>query len=432
MQSKILAALAVLFLTQAFGPKLVAQGDLNIKNNQPHYRLVDLGTLGGPVSLVTGGNGDLNQKKTLVTNCAATSVLDPEWPNINPWNGDDRYIEHAFQTRGGPLEDLSVLPGGTSSCGQGINSNGTVVGFSTNAQIDPLTGYREIHATRWRHGEILDLGTLGGNESYANFINDRGQITGGALNTIPDAFTTELFIGATQVHAFLWEHGSMQDLGTLGGPDSSGYYINKRGEVAGQSFTNNIPNETTGIPTLNPFLWRDGHMLDLGSLGGTFGVPDALNNRGQVVGGSTLAGDEAFHPFLWEKGTMQDLGTFGGSFGEAFGINDHGAIVGKAYFPGDERWDAFLWTRGVMTDLGNLGCTSTAYGINSRWQIAGTSRLADCQTVHAVLWQNGNIYDLNDLVPPGSDLELFETHAINDEGVIAGNGLPPGCDDVHV
>ena len=77
-----------------------------------------------------------------------------------------------------------------------------------------------------------------------------------------------------------------------------------------------------------------------------------------------------------------------------------------------------------MTDLGNLGCTSTAYSVNSRGQIAGTSRLADCHTVHAVLWQNGNIYDLNDLVPPDSGLELFETRQINDEGVIAGNGLP--------
>ena len=85
-----------------------------------------------------------------------------------------------------------------------------------------------------------------------------------------------------------------------------------------------------------------------------------------------------------------------------------------------------------MTDLGNLGCTSTAYSVNSRGQIAGTSRLADCHTVHAVLWQNGNIYDLNDLVPPDSGLELFETRQINDEGVIAGNGLPQGCDDVHV
>lgn len=432
MQCKGFTVLLAIFLAQAPAPQLFAQDNLGGTAKQLRYRLVDLGTFGGPLSGVTGGNGDLNQKKTLVTSCAATSALDPEWPNINPWNGDDPYILHAFRTRRGPLEDLGALPGGTTSCGQGINSNGTVAGFSTTGDIDPLTGYREIHATRWKDGAILDLGTLGGNESAANFINDRGQITGYALNAIPDAFTTELFIGATQVHAFLWERGTMRDLGTLGGPDSSGFYINQRGEIAGASFTNDVPNETTGIPTMDPFLWRDGRMLDVGSLGGTFGVPEALNDRGQVVGESYLAGDEVSHPFLWEKGRMHDLGTFGGSFGWAFGINDDGAVVGKAYFPGDERWDAFYWSRGLMTDLGNLGCTSTAYSINSKGQIAGTSRLADCQTVHAVLWQNGKIYDLNDIIPPGSGLELFETHQLNDEGVIAGNGLPPGCDDVDV
>jgi hypothetical protein len=158
MSSKILAVLAVLFLPQALVPKLVAQGDLNTKNSQPHYRLVDLGTFGGPVSLVFGGTGNLNQHKALVTSCADTSVLDSEWPNINLWLGDDPYIQHGFWTRRGRLHDLGVLPGGTSSCGQGINAHGGVAGFSTTGDIDSLTGYREIHAARWQHGEILDLG----------------------------------------------------------------------------------------------------------------------------------------------------------------------------------------------------------------------------------------------------------------------------------
>ena len=413
-------------------PKLVAQDDLNTKNNQPHYRLVDLGTLGGPVSLVFGGTGNLNQRKALVTSCADTSVLDSEWPNINPWLGDDPYIQRTFLTRGGHLHDLGVLPGGTSSCGQGINAHGVVAGFSTAGDIDSLTGYREIHAVRWQDGEILDLGTLGGNESYANFINDRGQIVGAALNSTPDAFADQLFLGTTQVHAFLWENGAMRDLGTLGGPDSFAYYINQRGDVAGQSFTNDIPNETTELPTVNPFLWRNGTMLDLGTLGGTNGSAEALNNRGQVVGESNLAGDEMFHPFLWDGQVMRDLGTLGGSFGTAFAINDAGAVVGYASLPDDNGFDAFLWVNGIMTDLGNLGCVSQAYSINLRGQVVGASRLAGCVTRHAWFWEKGTMYDLNDIIPPGSGLELFETHQINDGGVIAGNALPPGCDDVHV
>src|SRR6476469_1942690 len=229
MQPRKRPLLACALVAQAFVPTPVAQKELSSKGKPPHYRLVDLGTFGGPVSIVVGGTGNLNQRNTLVTSCADTSSLDPEYPNVNPWLGDDPYIQHGFWTRGGRLHDLGVLPGGTGSCGAGINSSGTVTGFSTDGYLDPLTGYPESHSTRWQDGDILDLGTLGGNESYANFINERGQITGAALNAIPDAFTIDLFIGATQVHAFLWEHGSMQDLGTLGGPDSIGYYINDRG-----------------------------------------------------------------------------------------------------------------------------------------------------------------------------------------------------------
>ena len=406
-------------------------------NNKHHqYKVNDLGTLGGPQSIIFGLTRPLSTQG-VVTGCADTSTLDPNNPQ-NPYfgqpnypNGLDPYIQHTFQWEDDVLSDLGTLPGGTSSCSQWINERGLIVGGATNGAIDSLTGYPEVNAVLWKNGTIRNLGTLGGNESVAFGLNNRGQVAGFALNTVADPYTNVLAFGATQAHAFLWQDGVMQDLGTLGGPDSIAYIVNERGQVAGASFTNSTPNPTTGYPTFDPFLWEDGQMLDLGTLGGTAGGTNDMNNRGQVVGQSNLAGDMTHHPFLWDKKKgLIDLGTFGGSNGAATWLNDAGEVVGVANLPGDTAHDAFLWKNGVLTDLENLGQTSYAWSINSRAQVVGNSRV-NSTTVHPFLWENGGpMVDLNSLVPPGSGLTLYEVWAINDRGEIAGWGqLASG--DVH-
>src|SRR6516225_6598824 len=319
MKFSISATSLVLTVLTVFASSvhIVAQTQERHHAEHHRYRFIDLGTFGGPLNYLandpSGGMaaaGILNARSTVVS-AADTSVPDPNYANTCLVCPTDPLIFHAFQWRDGVLTDVGALPGVNSSFANWISRNGLVAGFSENGAIDPLLGVPEIEAVLWKDGKIINLGTLeGGFESNAFAANDRGQAAGVFLNTIPDPFSPFGF----QVRAFLWQSGVMIDLGTLGGPEAAAYFMNERGEVAGTSFTNSIPNPVTGTPTLDPFVWDDGEMIDLGTLGGTIGIPNAMNNQGQVVGLSNLAGDQSFHPFRWTKAEgMTDLGTFGGS-----------------------------------------------------------------------------------------------------------------------
>jgi probable HAF family extracellular repeat protein len=345
--------------------------------------------------------------------------------------------------------------GNNSSQAFWINDRGQTVGLSTNGTKEPLTGHLVIHAVLWSDREkIKDLGTFGGYDSYAAAINRSGQVVGLAANATPDP--NALFLLGQQVRAFLWDKKTgMQDLGTLGtGNDAFATFVNVRGQVAGYAYTNTTPNPANnlcgllqfglGVPTVDPFFWENGTMIDVGTLGGVCGYATDLNNLGQVIGNSDLAGDLTFHPFSWTKsGGMKDLGTFGGDNGQANALNDAGEIVGKADFPGNQLHDAFLWKNGTMTDLGNLGKTSDALAINSSGQIVGASRINDDGEIRAFLWENGGpMVDPNTLVPPHPGIQLTGGDAyINDRGEIVSSGtlsngdnhafLLTPCDDNH-
>ena len=408
------------------------------KKDHHHYKLIDLGTFGGPAGYFSNGYDGILNNHGIAVGWADTSRTDPYPPFcFSP----DCFVAHAFHSKNGVLTDLGVLPGGASSQALWITANGLIIGNSQNGEIDPLfSGFPENRAVVWQNDRIIDLGTLpeGGYESFASSVNSRGQVVGFALNTIPDSFSLAgpgFF--PTQTRAFLWEKGAMQDLGTLGGSGAFAYLVNESGQIAGQSYTNSTPNPTTGLPTIDPFLWEKGTMRDLGTLGGTLGTTTAFNNRGDIVGGSNLAGDLKSHPYLWTKnGGMQDLGTLGGISGVTNWINDEGDIAGKADLPGPlpQNHNAVLWTKGIIHDLGTLPGDScaNAYYVNASGQVVGTSENRELCSVptgeHAFLWENGGpMVDLNTLIPSGSSLQLTFAVAINDRGEIAGFGVPTGC-----
>lgn len=401
------------------------------KSKHSHYKVIDLGAFGGPHSTVNSNSVNTNTKGTVVGG-ASTSTPDPACTFDSHC-----FVFHAFKYRKNVLTDLGTLPGGTNSFAIAINSRGAIAGISENGAIDPVTGVADFVATVWKNGQIIDLGTLGGSFSLPNAINDRGQAAGGAENTIPDPFNFGSLLGLpspTQWHATLWQHGSMQDLGTLeDGPDSFAQFVNQRGQAAGISFTNSIVNPETGIPTVDPFFWENGQIVDVGTLGGVFAVLSGLNNLGQVAGTSDVTRDETvFHAFLWERGQLQDLGTFGGDFSFAHWIDDSGEVVGGATTKNNGLLRAARWKSGHMTNLGTLNgdpC-SFAVGSNSKGQIIGNAFSGDCDQSHPFLWENsGPMVDLNTLIPPNSGLVLHETQYINERGEITGAAFLPNGDE---
>ena len=184
----------------------------------------------------------------------------------------------------------------------------------------------------------IDLGMLGGHATMATDINNLGQIVG------------QVRTASGLWHAFRWEDGVTTDLGTLGGSMSQAIAINNAGHVVGSSSA--ASNAGRG------FLWQYGTMTDLGTLGGVIAtVPTDINDRAQIVGAANTTGREQ-HAFLWEDGVMKDLGTLGGTWSFANGINERGQVVGASSLVGDfddYAQHAFLWQDGVMTDLGTLG-----------------------------------------------------------------------------
>lgn len=111
---------------------------------------------------------------------------------------------------------------------------------------------------------------------------------------------------------------------------------------------------TAGPSIAEPITYTNlGYSLtDLGTLGGSRSVPEAINKKGQVVGWSRIPGDLAnqYHAFLYSDGTMTDL-NLGGSYSWATGINEKGQVVGYSDIAGNLAGHAFLYSDGTMTDL---------------------------------------------------------------------------------
>lgn len=250
---------------------------------------------------------------------------------------------------------------------------------------------------------VTDLGVLGTNGySVARAVNATGEVTGAAGEN--NSNISDIFV---------YSNGTMSSLGTLGGTSGIGNGINSSGQVAGYS--------TNSYGTYRAFLSTGSTLTDIGDLGGGSAVAYALNDLGAVVGSAVTAKGEN-HPFLYRNGRMIDLGTLGSSgndwWNSAQSVNNSGVVVGTSY-DAQGNFFGFVWKSGKMTKMGTLGGPwSQAYAVNNKGQITGLGYTKN-GSAHGFI-ANCATCALKDLGTFAGSTSTVWGFAINDSGVVVG------------
>lgn len=305
--------------------------------------------------------------------------------------------------------DLGTLGAPTSTRAYDINNRGQVVGVST-------TSAGAVRGFVWENGAMKALGS--GRYAAAWAINDRGQVIGisdGSAMLWDHGRARQIGRGSSPLAlnddgdvlaqdstgAFLWHDGRRLALGSSATFSASG--LNNAGQVVGVT---RITDEPEGSHVT---LWTGGKPRDLGQ-----GWPADITERGWIVGNRLVVGE--LHATLWRDGQVIDLGTLPGSKSSvALRANDRGQVLGRS----DDR--AFVWEDGVMTDLGSPdGNPQFPMALSERGQVVLTMKTAN-RNMHAFLWQHGDLTDLGTL----QRIRSIRAMGINDRNQVLGNTRMP-------
>jgi probable HAF family extracellular repeat protein len=300
------------------------------------------------------------------------------------------------------------LPGEQESQAMSLNASGTVVGYSLHS-----TGMT-ARAWMWTaDGGRVELGGFGGLESRAYAVNDAGQIAGYATDA------------GGVAHGFIYDaENGLAELGAA--PVAGDVYpqaINSAGHVAGY-----ISTSGSNLP----FVWLGpGNWVLPGTLPGADPPAGAqaagLNDADQLAGEATwIFGATRAIQSAGDGTKLSPLPLLGGEIAKASAINNLSQIVGEAETINGAQ-HAFFFDGQKALDLGTLGgADSAAMFINDVGDVAGSS-LTSSGAEHAFIWTTGTgMEDLQPRIAPTLGWTLNEARAINEAGLIAGNGTLSG------
>lgn len=292
---------------------------------------------------------------------------------------------------------------------------------------------------------LIWLGTLGGDSSYANAVTDGAVVVGRSKDA------------SGRVKAFRWQNGVMESL-DVGNTTSSeahdvsadgtvvvGKTRNDEGECAFywengvmQCITSRVPNVSAafavsadgrvvvGAHGIVAFRWdrQSGQFQELSGLPFTeICTAVDVSADGQVITGFCLDALDNVKSFRLTGADMEDLGNLGGDICWASAISGDGqVVVGMATIPGG-YWQAFAWQDSQIRNLGTLdGPSSWALGVDySGSRIVGWANDADNRQL-AFLRKGSTVYDLNalyaDLLSDGSLLKVAKSVSPNGRFIV--------------
>lgn len=323
---------------------------------------------------------------------------------------------HALLYSRGVVTDLGTLPGATSTVVTDINRKGQVVGYA-GEETEPFSGrFTSVHGFIYSNGSLQDLGTLvGGNYVFTRAINDDGTVIG-------QAYTAD----DTCTQAYFYRNGVMSPIGTCATTQGA-FFINKRGNIVGITPRNSnnrqqgfFSKDGTSVVTMNC-------LNNLPCSGRSYTSPSDMNDKGQVTG---FARDSAGvdHPYLYQNGVMKDLGSLGGQGGWGFAINASGAVTGYS-LPAAGADRAFLYKDGKMLDLDPKGTADFSIGtdISDKDEVLGFAGNFTTGEFYDFLYTEGRMWKLKDLISRRSPLkgivEIYGARMITANGYILADGF---------